>query len=305
MSLRPTASERSGRTRLIVNADDFGLSECVNRGIAAAFDAGLITSASVMACGSAFDHAVALAAERPSLDLGIHLVMDEERPVLPPEEIPSLVDSRGRFLARKQLLLGLTVSKSIDLAEADAEWEAQIRRCEDAGLRLSHFDGHGHAHVYPGLTDVAIGLALRHAISSCRLPAEPLSFWGREFELRRYCIKVLARFFSLRAGRRLRAAGIASPDLFLGLVYSGRLTGERLRHLLSRLPRDAVVEIMTHPGHFDAEELAPYEHWSYSWEAELAGLEVLGELGSDVERSSFAELARDESPLRAGDGDGV
>ena len=146
-------------TRLIINADDFGLSECVNRGIIEGAESGVIRSTSLLACGRAFDHAIELAREVPGLNMGIHLCLDEEVPLLPAQEIPTIVGSDGRFLDRATLIKCLLLKRCIDLGEVRAELEAQILRCRDAGVSLSHFDGHGHAHVYPGITDVVVDLA--------------------------------------------------------------------------------------------------------------------------------------------------
>src|SRR5262245_59394055 len=90
--------------QLIVHADDFGLSEPVNRGILQAHQQGILTSTSIMAGGTSFRHAVDLARANPSLDIGVHLTLVEERPLLPASELSSLVDGSGRFYSHASVL---------------------------------------------------------------------------------------------------------------------------------------------------------------------------------------------------------
>ena len=280
-------------TRLIVNADDFGLSESVNRGIIEGVEAGVIKSASLLACGKGFDHAVELAREHPDLDLGVHLCLDEETPLLPGDEIPSIVGSDGHFLERMTLLKRLLITGDIDLSHVRAELRAQIRRCADAGVHLTHFDGHGHVHVYPRIVDIVIDLADEFGVRSCRLPAEPMRFLGKDFRLQAYLNKTIVAAFSRLARPRLRAAGIVMPDLFYGMVYGGRLTPALMRHLLEELPQGKVVEIMSHPGKYSPDELSPYLYWNYDWESELATLMTLADRFQErggIENISFKEL---------------
>ena len=285
--------------KLIVNADDFGLSECVNLGIVEAAKAGAIQSTTLLACGRAFDHAIQLARRVPQLNIGIHLCLDEEVPLLPPEEIPSLVGSDGHFLDRGALLKGLLAFRNVDLGQVRAELDAQIRRCLDAGVSLTHFDGHGHAHVYPGVVDVVVDLAREYGIAACRIPLEPIGFLGREFNFGSYFKKLIVAAFSLYARPKFRAAGISSPEGFYGMMYGGRLSGDRLQSLIREICENrgvsdgGTVEIMSHPGHFDEGELSDYRHWNYDWALELEALQSLSrdsDIASGVEIVSFKEL---------------
>ncbi len=282
-------------THLIVSADDLGLSECVNRGIMEGVEAGVITSASVMACGRAFEHAVSLAHDHPGLDLGVHLCLDEELPLLSQAEIPSLVGTDGRFLSRGVLLRKLLMSRDLDLEEVRREFSAQIERCLDSGIELSHFNGHGHVHVYPYISDVVVQLARRYGVRACRLPSEPLGYAGRDFRPQAYLNKMIVAAFSRLSRGKFRAAGICIPDLFYGMVYGGRLSPDRVAHLLAELPPGRTVELMSHPGRFDAQELSDYAHWDYDWEADLAGLKSLAgsfEARRGIVSISFRELVQ-------------
>ncbi len=282
--------------RLIVNADDFGLSEGVNRGIIEGCEAGVILSASLLACGKSFEHAIALSRPHPELGLGVHLCLEEDTPILPPERIPSLVDGDGRFYHRSELLRRLMLTGGIRFDEIRAEFAAQIRRCLDAGIELTHFDGHGHVHVYPGIAPVVAELANEFGIRKCRLPAERLSFIGKSFDPLAYLKKVVVTSFCGRARERFRRAGIQFPDAFFGMVYGGNLSRSRIAHLLSVIPAGETSEMMCHPGHHDAEELAPYRDWDYDWEGELHAITAMAESireDETIEIISFREFTRE------------
>src|SRR6266436_7175578 len=117
----------SGDRFLIVNADDFGRSEAVNGGIVEAFQRGILTSASLVATGAAFEQAVELARQNPGLGVGIHLALNEHDPALPPAQLPSLVLSDGRFRPRGKQFVKMTVdSRMAD--DTLREWDAQVRK---------------------------------------------------------------------------------------------------------------------------------------------------------------------------------
>src|SRR5262245_7813713 len=134
--------------RLIVNADDLGLSPGVDRAIFAGHDQGIVTSASLMANGASFEHAVAGVLARPRLGCGVPLVLHDERPVLDPARIPTLVGADGRLKPLRDALRGLLFGTSAP-KEIEAEYAAQIRRAQDAGIKPSHLDSHCHLHAFP------------------------------------------------------------------------------------------------------------------------------------------------------------
>src|SRR5690606_38377434 len=161
-------------TRLIVNADDFGLSPGVNRGIVAAHRAGIVTSASIMVTGPAFAHAVALAREHPTLDLGVHLTLTELAPLAPTEAVRSLVDETGRFAPHAIAFARRYLRGSVSLSEVRDELDAQIRLARAHGLAISHLDSHQHVHALPGVARVVAELAKTHGIRAVRYPLERL-----------------------------------------------------------------------------------------------------------------------------------
>ena len=135
--------------RLIVNADDFGLTSGVNRAIIELHAAGLVTSTSLMARAGATDEAIELACATPSLGVGCHVVLVDGEPVLPPEKIPSLVDARtGRFPDSLTAFLLRLFTGRIRAEEIEAEAAAQIAHLQQRGVRLTHIDTHKHAHIF-------------------------------------------------------------------------------------------------------------------------------------------------------------
>ncbi len=257
----------STSSRLIVNADDFGITEAVNRGIVAAFDRGIVTSTSLMATGPAFEHAVDLASSRPGLAVGVHLVLTEHRPLVGSRAAASLVGLDGCFPAHVTQLLALQLRRRISLAEARLELDAQLKRVRDAGVTVSHIDGHQHVHVLPGIAGVVAVLAAKHGVAAVRYPAERLrGYMLRDVKHgRRVAEQAALRLFcELSPLKPLRRS-----DEFVGFYFGGRLDEANLATVLAGLPAGRTVELMCHPGDDD---MQPSEDWAYSWAAERDAL---------------------------------
>lgn len=257
----------SAGLRLIVNADDFGIAEAVNHGIADGYDRGIVTSASLMATGAAFEHAVALARDRPGLAVGVHLVLTEQRPLVGAATAASLVGPDGRFLPHLAQLLGRRLCGRISLPEVRLELDAQLRRVRDAGIAVSHLDGHQHAHVLPGIAAIVAELADEYGIAGVRYPAERV----RGYMLRslRYARRVaeqtaLNLFCASSPLKRLRRS-----DDFVGFYFGGRLDEANLATVLADLPSGGTVELMCHPGR---EDMQAAGDWQYAWAAERDAL---------------------------------
>lgn len=148
--------------KLIVNGDDFGLTDGVNRAIILAHKKGILTSATLMAAGLAWREAVELAKATPTLAVGVHLTLTALGPVLPASQVPSLTDGEGRF--RRKLLK----VPWLDRDEVESEWRAQIQRLVEAGLRPTHLDSHHHVHLLPPLMTIACRLAEEYGIRGVR-----------------------------------------------------------------------------------------------------------------------------------------
>ena len=257
--------------QLIVNADDFGLHAAVNRGLLAAHTAGIVSSASLMAGGAAFDEAVRLAGVCPRLGVGVHLTLVGARPILPVAEVSSLVDETGSFYGSYPLFIKRLLRGKIRLAEVERELAAQIDRIRLAGIQPSHLDSHQHLHVLPGIGGIVLDLARRFSIRAIRIPAEPVTFIGATPPavgrlIGRGGLTLLANLFRQQAA----AAGIRTTDHFYGMLAGGQLTESVIVAILRRLP-PGDSELMTHPGFAD-ESLADTYRWGYQWDAERQAL---------------------------------
>jgi len=253
--------------RLIVNADDFGLTPRVNDGVLEAHARGILTSASIMPVGRAFDHAARLAREVPALDIGIHLTLVEERPLLPGAEVPSLVGPEGRFAGHADRFVLRYLAGRIDPDDVRRELAAQCRRVLDAGLSPSHLDSHQHVHLLPAVLDVVAELSREFGIPAIRLVNEPRVLRGlRHAPPVRVGQALIVNALGRRARRRLRTP----VDGFLGFLCAGRLSEGELLRLLEHFPSRGSWELGCHPGLADA--ATPYPRWRYQWEHELAAL---------------------------------
>ena len=257
--------------RLIVNADDFGLHAAVNRGILTAHTEGIVSSASLMAGGAAFDDAVRIAKQCPQLGVGVHLTLVGASPLLPVAEVSSLLDEAGDFYGSYPLFIKRFLRGKIRLAEVERELAAQIDRVRMAGIQPSHLDSHQHLHVLPGIGGLVLDLARRFSIRAIRIPAEPVAFIGATPATvgrlaGRGGLTMLANLFRQHAA----AAGIRTSDYFFGLLAGGQLTEPALLAILRRLP-PGDSELMTHPGFAD-ESLADAFRWDYQWDAERQAL---------------------------------
>ena len=244
---------------LIVNADDLGWTDGVNRGIRDASRGGIVTSTSLLANGMAFVEGVKAAKSAPGLGVGVHLNLSDGTPVAEPGSVMSLLDGKGKFAGGPESLLLKRARRGLALAEVECEWDAQIRKVRDAGIRPTHLDGHKHVHMLPGLFEVALRLAKRHGIEAMRVSLEEsslraaLSSGGKHNPgavmkqgVQARGLKLLAR----DARAQARRAGIATADYFCGIAQTGELTREGVELFLKSLP-EGTTELMCHPGYAD------------------------------------------------------
>jgi hopanoid biosynthesis associated protein HpnK len=256
--------------QLIVNADDLGLTPAVNRGVVRAFQSGIVTSTSLLVTGSAFEDAVALARQNPELDVGLHLALVEERAVLGPDVLPTLVDETGRFPRTSAEFIRRAILGGINWLEVEREIAAQIALFQATGLRLSHLDSHQHLHMFPPVFQIVRRLArwvenvwIRNPVGPWRKsPDTPMGRWVQRLGLNLTCL----------SARRLRDGSQPQmPDGMYGFEVSGRLTRSALEQILRKIP-DGLYELICHPGEDDAETRTRYSHWGYRWAEELEAL---------------------------------
>jgi len=250
--------------RLIVSGDDFGIHRSINQGIIDAHRNGILTSASIVPCGQAFDDAVALARENPKLGVGIHLTFVAEIPLSRCEDIESLVDSDGRFPASWKSMVFCLITGRIRWRDIQTEAEAQIAKVLDSGITPTHVDSHQHLHLFP-----ALGKRLLPVIQKSRIPGIRLAKREVIANHRGWKSRGL-EFLSRRSAPDMDRAGIWSPDHVAGTSLGGRLTVETVDCLLTELP-DGTTELICHPG-ADNVELAKCYQWNYDWNGETSAL---------------------------------
>ena len=262
-----------GVKRLIVTADDFGLSVPVNEAVERAHCEGILSAASLMVSAPAAEDAVARAHKLPSLGVGLHLTLLNGRTVLPPDQIPGLVGPDGRFFG-DPFRFGVALYASRELRrQAKAEINAQFERFRGTGLRMDHINAHRHFHLHPVVLQSIMDIAPRFGKPPVRTPLEPFmpSFIaGRSHVLSRFFNSLFYFAHTRRMHRRLREAGIPSNDHLFGFNDSGVLTEHLLLRLLDHLP-DGVSEIYCHPAtrSWEGEDNLPV---SYRPERELEAL---------------------------------
>ncbi len=244
---------------LIVNADDLGWTDGVNRGIVEAFHHGIVTSTSLLANGAAFAGGVAAARSAPGLGVGVHLNLSDGPPIADRELVTSLLNQDGEFAGGPESLLLRRVRRGLLLGEVENEWDAQIQKVRDSGIAPTHLDGHKHVHMLPGLFEIALRLAKRHGIGAIRVSLEESSLRAAlssgskrnagvvmKQGVQARGLKLLAR----DAREQAEHAGISTADYFCGIAQTGELTREGVERFVKSLP-EGTTELMCHPGYAD------------------------------------------------------
>jgi len=256
--------------QLIVNADDLGLTSGVNQGTLRAFQEGIVTSASLLVTGSAFEEAVALARQNPELDVGLHLTLVEERAVLGREALPTLVDETGRFPRTSGEFFRRAFLGRISWDEVEREIAAQIACFQKTGLRLSHLDSHQHLHMFPPIFQIVRRLTSGMQSVWIRNPAGP---WRKSPGVRMgRWIQRLGLNLTCLSARALNGRPLPQmPEGMYGFEVSGCLTRRALEQILRKIP-DGLYELVCHPGEDDVDTRTRYSHWRYQWGEELKAL---------------------------------
>jgi hopanoid biosynthesis associated protein HpnK len=242
--------EKHTSKQIIITSDDFGLSKGVNTAVEKAWQEGVLTCASLMAGGAAFDDAVAIARRNPGLQVGLHLTLVQGHSVLPHSQIPGLVDESGRF-SDYPVSAGLRFFFDKNLYKPILrEIEAQIQRVADSGIPLSHVDGHLNIHLHPTVFGFLAELMPRYGITSFRLSRECLAQnlrFDRQRRLGKTVERVIFGALADHARPYLDRLGIRYAGEVKGLLNSGRMTEEYLLKIIDGL-QDGLTELYFHPG---------------------------------------------------------
>lgn len=234
--------------QLIVTADDFGLAPAVNEAVEEAHRRGILSAASLMVTGSAARDAIARARRLPNLGVGLHLVLVDGRPALPPEELPDLVGSDGRFRAN-------VAKAGIDIffrprarAQVEREIRAQLDLFRQTGLALDHVNSHHHFHVHPTVAAILVRVAPEYGVKAMRVPRErPIESWRAAGDrlVPRLLTWATQDYWARSLRRRLDAAGIRCNDCVLGLSDTGDMSVARVARYIAHLPT-GVSELYVH-----------------------------------------------------------
>ena len=284
--------------RLIINADDFGLTRGVNRAIAEAHDRGLVTSTTLMANGPAFGDAVQLSKFSALWSVGCHVVLLDGEPLIDPNRLSSLVaphDSQ-RFRDGLVSFAARAFARQLDPDQIEAEATAQIRKLQSHGVAVSHVDTHKHTHTFPVVLEGVLRAARTCGVDAIRNPFDVIAvdfvraqkgLWKRYAQAK--TLRGLAGHFRKAVAR----AGLRTPDGTLGIVVTGRLDAG-LFHAIAEAMPEGSWEFVCHPGYVDDDLRSVSTRLRQSREQELAVLtssearQALAERG--VELISYRQL---------------
>jgi hopanoid biosynthesis associated protein HpnK len=236
--------------RLIVNADDFGLSPSVNEAVIRAHRDGILTSASLMVNESGFDEAVKLAKENLKLGVGLHLTLLHGHSALPPEKIPGLVNSQKEF-SNSPVGVGLNYFFKSKLREQlRAEIHAQFEKFRATGLKLDHVNGHLHLHLHPVIFKILMEDSEKLGVTHLRLTRDCLAR-ARKISRGHFFYKIshaaIFEFLSSRGRKTLAAKKIPRAQITFGLLQNARVDENYILKLLPELP-GGDSELYSHPS---------------------------------------------------------
>jgi len=254
--------------RLIVNADDFGLTAGVNRAIVEGHNSGVVSSTTLMANGAAFADAVNAARSAPNLSVGCHVTLVDGTPVSPPDAADTLVAIRSaepdKFYSSLSAFAARAMLGGFDRDQLVAEVTAQIRKIQATGLQVTHLDTHKHAHIFPEVLVALLRAARICGVRAIRNPivpvkALPAKMFKSNRELwKRYGQVRILHSFSRQFLQRTKRAGLLTPDGVVGVIETGSLENagdgysSLLRQTLASLT-EGTWELVCHPGYCDAD----------------------------------------------------
>jgi hopanoid biosynthesis associated protein HpnK len=273
--------------RLIVNADDFGLTAGVNCAIVEGNRHGIVTSATLMANAQASEAAIDLARAQPGLKTGCHVVLIDGVPLA--ANLPSLTNGSARFRSSLKEFAMAAVRKKLAVEEIEREVEAQVRKLQSSGITLTHVDSHKHTHMFPHVLRPLLRVARACGIRAVRNPFEPMRSWPSRMVLATpglwlRSVGVTAfGMFAAEFRRAIKEQGIVSTDGTVGIAVTGLLDQPKLLRIFEALP-EGTWELVCHPGYSDADLQSAGTRLTQSREIELAALT------SEVTKKTLARL---------------
>ena len=253
--------------RLIVSADDFGLTKSVNEGIVKAVREGIVTSVNLIPTGEALEDAVRRMRDAGIREAGAHLALTETAPLTDRTKIPTLIAGAGRFPKGYVPFMARYLFGQIDLDQAYIELKSQMDALDRLDIKLTNLSSHQHIHMLPAILDIFVKLAKEYDVPAIRyvhekLPAPAVS--------KKIYKGLVASYFSKTMARVLKASSIIHPDRICGFLDSGALDEAALLRIVGALD-EGTTELVSHPGFLSPEILDRYT-FHKNCEAELAAL---------------------------------
>lgn len=256
--------------QLIMNADDFGIHESVNEGIVESHVDGCVTSTTIMAGGSAFEHAVMLAKQYPKLGVGVHLTLVGASPVAR-ADVHTLLTKDGTFLFSYREFAMKYVLGLISKEHIEYELWCQMQKVAGSGISITHIDSHQHLHALPDMPRIIGRIAKEFNVTKVRIPIEPFCYFGPEkIDLKRLFARTVLSGCSYLAEHDYKKQGFCYPQHFFGMLAGGAMSQAAMRHVVENLP-GGVSEIMVHPGK-NTRALNQVFPWGYHWQEEMETL---------------------------------
>ena len=232
--------------RLIVTADDFGAAEAVNEAVERGHTEGILTSASLMVAAAGCADAVARAKRLPKLRIGLHLVLVEGAPMLPPSQLPDLVRD-GMFRTDMARMGADIFFRPRVRKQLAAEIEAQFEAFQRTGLALDHVNTHKHYHLHPTIAGMILKIGRRYGLRASRAPIEPWDVLLAVEPASPPARGDITEPWAKGVRSRYRKAGIVMADQVFGLAWSGAMTTDRVAGIIRHLP-DGLSELYLHPA---------------------------------------------------------
>jgi chitin disaccharide deacetylase len=267
---------------LVINADDFGLTEGINRGIVDAFQNGIVTSTSLLATMPAFHHAAELALKN-HLDIGAHISLTLGTPCTGKGSLAPILRD-GQFIDSYRNLFMNIYRGRIKREDLEYEIECQIAKIEKNGLRINHINGHQHILMLPSLLKTIFSLMKKHEIPFLRVPAEIIkvsslrSHKGWAFLV----LGVLSKYAKFRLN--LAGSTLRTSTCFHGLAFSERMSLKDLMGVLKSV-KPGITEIQCHPGYWDKDFLPAYCQGPFMRDQELEVLKSIEVINGIAEKN--------------------
>jgi hopanoid biosynthesis associated protein HpnK len=234
--------------RIIINADDFGLCEGVNKAVVQAHTNGILTSATIMTNMPAAEEAAEIAKQTPTLGVGVHLNLTEGKPISKEPAVKPLLDGQGQFAVPFSKLPMLSIKSGKARQAIRTELAAQIQWVIERGIKPTHLDSHKHIHSFPVIYSIVCKLAKQFGITAIRWPYEPKELcrmpWpisSDETRKNANIVRIMAKI------NRIQKSSFFKTDAFFGIAHTGKIDVNFLR-IVALYGSVPLAEVMTHPG---------------------------------------------------------